>query len=197
MKKKRKSTLSAKQLNAQIVTWRKEDRETYKQILMYAEQQGVLLKNKTISMSQKNLKKVQAFAEQYKSQFGSYTSYMKKKNKKYQDKIHKYTEKEYQLDYDKLSLKQKREIKQKLANEGYIQPTLKKQIETDKEYSNLIDKLFENFPSTQAYEEYRYTLDIPQDVAIKRLQEEIEKNKIMPPIEEYLNENKNYDTPFD
>lgn len=196
MKKKRKSTLSAKQLNAQIVTWRKEDRETYKQILMYAEQQGVLLKNKTISMSQQNLKKVQAFAEQYQHEFGSYSSFMAKKKKQYTNKVRKYTEQQYQLDYDKLSVAQKKEVRKELIKSGFIQPSVKKQISSDAEYSELIGKLFDNFPSQQANEEKHYTLELPQDVAISRLKEEIEKHKILPPVEEYLNEHQDYEPPF-
>lgn len=196
MKKKRKSTLSAKQLNSQLITWRKEDRETYKQILMYAEQQGVLLKNKTISISQQNLKKVQAFAEQYQHEFGSYSSFIAKKKKQYTNKIRKYTEKEYQLDYDKLSIAQKKEVRNELIKSGFIQPSVKKQISSDAEYSELIGKLFDNFPSQQANEEKHYTLEIPQDIAIKRLREEIEQHKILPPVEEYLNEHQDYEPPF-
>lgn len=196
MKKKRKSTLSAKQLNAQIVTWRKEDKDMYKQILMYAEQQGVLLKNNTISMSQKNLKKVQAFAEQYQHEFGSYSSFMAKKKKQYTNKVRKYTEQQYQLDYDKLSVAQKKEVRKELIKSGFIQPSVKKQISSDAEYSELIGKLFDSFPSQQANEEKHYTLELPQDVAIKRLKEEIEQHKILPPVEEYLNEHQDYEPPF-
>ena len=73
--------------------------------------------------------------------------------------------------------------------------SFKKYIAEQYRYSQLINELFENFSSDEAYEEYVYVESLPKEVAIERLKKEIAEHRIFY-AEEYIEQYGDYEPPF-
>ena len=73
--------------------------------------------------------------------------------------------------------------------------SFKKYIAEQYSYSQLINELFENFSSDEAYEEYVYVESLSKEVAIERLKKEIAEHRIFY-AEEYIEQYGDYEPPF-
>lgn len=159
--------LSLTQLQKQLETWEKMQPGIYEDIISSAKVRGIILKSGKISKSKKKQKQVASFTSEYQNKYGSYTSYSKKR---------------------------------KLAFQSYKEETgykgsFKKYIAEQYQYSQLINELFENFSSDEAYEEYVYVESLPKEVAIERLKKEIAEHRIFY-AEEYIKQYGDYEPPF-
>ena len=159
--------LSLTQLQKQLETWEKMQPDIYEDIISSAKVRGIVLKSGKISKSKKKQKQVASFISEYQNKYGSYSSYAKKR---------------------------------KLAFQSYKEETgykgsFKKYIAEQYSYSQLINELFENFPSDEAYEEYVYVESLPKEVAIERLKKEITEHRIFY-AEEYIKQYGDYEPPF-
>lgn len=159
--------LSLTQLQKQLETWEKMQPDIYEDIISSAKVRGIILKSGKISKSKKKQKQVASFTSEYQNKYGSYTSYSKKR---------------------------------KLAFQSYKEETgykgsFKKYIAEQYQYSQLINELFENFSSDEAYEEYVYVESLPKEAAIERLKKEIAEHRIFY-AEEYIEKYGDYEPPF-
>lgn len=159
--------LSLTQLQKQLETWEKMQPDIYEDIISSAKSRGIVLKSGKISKSKKKQKQVASFISEYQNKYGSYTSYSKKR---------------------KLAFKSYKE------ETGY-KGSFKKYITEQYQYSQLINELFENFSSDEAYEEYVYVESLPKEVAIERLKKEIAEHRIFY-AEEYIEQYGDYEPPF-
>lgn len=82
--KKKKYNLTIKRLVTQLRTWKREDRETYNQIMGIAEMLGLLTKRGNISIDKRKKAEHKQLIEKYQQEYGSYTSYMKRHSEKVQ-----------------------------------------------------------------------------------------------------------------
>lgn len=159
--------LSLTQLQKQLETWEKRQPGIYEDIISSAKVRGIVLKSGKISKSKKKQKQVASFTSEYQNKYGSYTSYSKKR---------------------------------KLAFQSYKEETgykgsFKKYIAEQYQYLQLINELFENFSSDEAYEEYVYVESLQKEVAIERLKKEIAEHRIFY-AEEYIKQYGDYEPPF-
>lgn len=84
--------MTISQFNIQLKTWRREDRQTYNEIMMLADSYGILLKNGEISKSKKNESKVQQFFSRYQREIGSYSNFIKSAKERRNKAVHEYAE---------------------------------------------------------------------------------------------------------
>lgn len=87
-------------------------------------------------------------------------------------------EKEYGY-YSKYEKKMKEQYKRAIEQGLTTAKGWKKYEKQKKDFSALVQALFENFPSENAFEEYQYCLTLDIGKAIERLSEEIEKGHIL------------------
>lgn len=164
-KRKKIKSVPVKELNRQLATWKREFPSIYEDIERLAKEQGILTKSGKITQNKAKSKKVKLFKEQYKQQYGSYTSW-KQKTK---------TRLKAQIEYEKTLPKKERKSW--------------KQIEQERtEYNELLDEFFKIFSGDdkdKTYEEFVYLERMDRTTAIKRLKDEIEQQTILPPIKEY------------
>lgn len=159
--------LSLTQLQKQLETWEKMQPGIYEDIISSAKVRGIILKSGKISKSKKKQKQVASFTSEYQNKYGSYTSYSKKRKSAFQS------------------------YKEETGYKG----SFKKYIAEQYQYSQLINELFENFSSDEAYEEYVYVESLPKEVAIERLKKEIAEHRIFY-AEEYIEKYGDYEPPF-
>ena len=159
--------LSLIQLQKQLETWEKMQPDIYEYIISSAKARGIVLKSGKISKSKRKQKQVASFTSEYQNKYGSYSSYMKKRKSAFQS------------------------YKEETGYKG----SFKKYIAEQYQYSQLINELFENFSSDEAYEEYVYVEALPKEAAIERLKKEIAEHKIFY-AEEYIEQYGDYEPPF-
>lgn len=187
MKKKRKprkTTLTYKELEKQITTWKtkaesnKYIKNIYQQIEMVAREKGILTPKGHISTARKNQESVKEFAKLFKEEYGSYSAYKKKWQKKF---------KEQQIDE---------------MDEFYFQPTRldvegwEQYAEEQQDYNDLITEFFQKFSGgkesnktdkerSQAYETFTQLEMMTREQAKEKLQELLKQESLQTPTEQF------------
>lgn len=156
--KKSKQNLSIKEVNNQLLTWYRNDREIFDELMMKAEQHGIRLKQpehglrsdyKFISESKAKSKDIAKFIEQFKK-YGSYSNYMKQEKAKF---------KQYLTRNPESSLK-----------------TVKEYIAARRKVDELLRYFYDNFSSGSANYIYNVVAYMDEESAIERLLWELNKH---------------------
>lgn len=163
-----------KGLEKLINTWLRNDPDKGQEIMMILKENGLLTKGGRISKSKKIYKSKKsepsAFEKALKTiegKYGYYSHYVKEIKEKFK----------------------------KAKEEEYTKAKSLKQFEKQRSTLNeLIDKLFEHFPSDVAYEEFEYISTLDMNAAIERLSSEIESGHIFV-AEEYRKEYGDFTAP--
>lgn len=156
---KKKRLLTAKQINLQLKTWAKNYQPKFNEIIMQAEQRGVL-NTKTNTISSKNKRLFNEFSEYYSRYYGSYSNFL-------QHEKAKYAEQRITETTDKTSFKS--------------------WFSEQRTYAEMIGTLYHSFESTLAREEDLYLQTLTRQEAIDRLKREL-RNEEIEPTEVYENE---------
>lgn len=156
------------QIQRQLETWRKsEEKAIYNELEQLARSEGILTKTGKISTSKKNEKRLKEFTRKYKQKYGSYSSFEKKQREKW-----------------------KESIKDTGVNQTFRE--FKQQQRDEREYSKLINRLFEEFAdSDSAREIFDYVEFLPVDEAIDYLLSVLNSNN-----QEYYGSDEDYEPPF-
>lgn len=163
-----------KGLKKLVGTWLRNDPDKGQEIMMILKENGLLTKTGRISKSKKI----------YKSKKSEPSSF-EKALKTIEDKYGYYSK----------YLKSVKEKFKKAKEEGYTKSKSWKEFEKKRSILNdFIYKLFENFPSDVAYEEFQYISTLDMDVAIERLSAEIESGHIFV-AEEYRKQYGDFTSP--
>lgn len=155
-------------------TWLKHDEEKGEEIKMIMREHGLLTKTGRVSRSKKIYKKNKSSVSEFElarneieNKYGYYSKYKEKMKQSFK----------YAIENNRTSVKSWKEYSVQL-----------------KKYSELIEALFENFPSEGSYEEYQYCESLDMETAIERLSEEIAQHRIFS-AEEYRKEYGDFTAP--
>ena len=155
-------------------TWLKNDEEKGNEIIMIMREHGLLTKTGRVSRSKKIYKKNKSGVSEFElarneieNKYGYYSKYKEKMKQSFKNA----------RENNRTSAKSWKEYSAQL-----------------KKYSELIEALFENFPSEGAYEEYQYCESLDMETAIERLSEEIAQHRIFS-AEEYRAEYGDFTAP--
>lgn len=163
-----------KGLEKLVNTWLRNDPDKGQEITMILKENGLLTKGGKISKSKKIYKRKKSEASAFEKalktiegKYGYYSDYVKEIKEKFK----------------------------KAKEERYTNAKNWKEFEKQRStLNNLIDKLFENFPSDVSYEEFEYISTLDMNAAIERLSSEIESGHIFV-AEEYRKEYGDFTAP--
>lgn len=175
--------MTAAQLNRQLKTWKDEMPEIYKEIMQYAEMQGIALgrnsrlNGKFVSSAKKKARKLAKFAEQYQNEYGSYSAWEAKTKRRI-----KYLKNRYfgETDY---------------STYGDNWKEIWKSINRFNELADQLWEMFGSNASGETADEIAYLKTLPYQQAVRRMEKEIKEGRLLG-IEDYKNQYGDYESPY-